>query len=60
MEDKYERLGKLIDRLDSLAHALKMPLPAEMHVEGLKKPLPEIVAELKESFVEITGDNPWQ
>jgi hypothetical protein len=57
---KTEKLGQLIDRLDNLAHALKLPLPAELHVEGLKGPLPEIVAELKESFIEITGENPWE
>lgn len=52
-------LGQLIDSLDSLAHALKMPLPPQMHVEQLGIALPEKVKRLKEVFVEITGENPW-
>jgi hypothetical protein len=59
MEDKYERLGLLIDKVDNLAHALQLPLPASMHVEQLRTTLPEAVKELKESFIDITGENPW-
>ena len=59
MEMKMETLGQLIDSLDSLAHALKMPLPPQMHVEQLGIALPEKVKRLKEVFVEITGENPW-
>jgi hypothetical protein len=59
MEDKYERLGLLIDKVDNLAHALQLPLPASMHVEQLRTALPEAVKELKESFIDITGENPW-
>jgi len=47
MEEKYEKLGQLIDKIDNFAHALKLALPAEMHVEQLRKSLPECVAELK-------------
>jgi hypothetical protein len=59
MEEKFETLGQLIDSLDNFAHALKMPLPPQMHVEVLSKSLPEKVKELKSVFVEITGENPW-
>lgn len=54
-----EKLGQAIDRLENLQFALDMPLPAEMHVEQLKKILPELVSELKEGFQEATGENPW-
>ena len=59
MEDKFETLGQLIDSLDNLAHALKIPMPPQMHVEQLSVALPEKVKQLKEVFVEITGENPW-
>jgi hypothetical protein len=59
MEEKLERLGQLIDKVDNLAHALEIPMPAHMHVDSLKTLLPEVVKELKESFVEISGTNPW-
>lgn len=59
MEEKFEKLGQLIDSIDNLAHALKMPLPPKMHVEQLSIALPEKVKQLKEVFVEIRGENPW-
>lgn len=59
MNDKLENLGQAIDRLDSLAHGLQLPLAPQMHVDQLKELLPEVVAELKKGFVEATGENPW-
>jgi hypothetical protein len=59
-EDKFEKLGLLIDKLDNYAHALKLPLPPQMHVEQLKSGLPEVVQKLKESFQELSGENPWK
>lgn len=59
MEDKFEKLGQLIDSIDSLAYGLDIPMSAEFHMKQLKSILPEKVKELKESFIEITGENPW-
>jgi hypothetical protein len=59
MEDKFEKLGQLIDSLDNLAHALRLPMDPKIHVEQLKSHLPSKGREFKEVFVEITGDNPW-
>ena len=60
MEDKFEELGQLIDSIDSITHALNIPLPPQIHVEQLKNLLPEKVEKLKEVFVKITGENPWE
>lgn len=60
MEDLHERFGLLIDSIDNYAHALKMPLPADMHVEQLRRALPEKVEELKKIYVELTNTNPWE
>jgi hypothetical protein len=60
MEESFETLGQLIDEIDSLAHALQFPLPPEMHVEQLRIALPEKVRKLKEVFIEISGENPWE
>ena len=59
MDEKHDALGQIIDDLDSLAHALQMPMPAQMHVDALRQSLPEKVAALKAAFVSITGDDPW-
>ena len=55
-----EQLGLLIDKLDNLAHALLLPMPAEFHVKQMKSALPECVAEFKRLYAEITGENPWE
>jgi hypothetical protein len=60
MEDKFEKLGQLIDSIDNLADALNISMSAEFHVQQLKNILPRKVKDLKESFVEITGENPWE
>jgi hypothetical protein len=59
MEDKFEKLGQLIDELDVLTYSLAMDLPASMHVDQLRKLLPDKVKALKEVFVDISGENPW-
>lgn len=55
-----EALGQAIDRIENLIYALKMPLPPTMHVEQIKKALPEILEELKAGYIETTGENPWE
>jgi hypothetical protein len=59
MEDKFEVLGQLIDDLESLQCGLDIPLPPAMHVEQMKSALTDKVRRLKDIFVEITGENPW-
>lgn len=59
MEEKYEKLGQLIDRIENIQYALNLQIPAEIHLDAVRGSLPEIVKELKASFIEITGNNPW-
>ena len=59
MTEEMEELGQAIDRVDSLAHGLQLPIHDHMHVEQLKSLLPEVVSELKAAFVKVTGENPW-
>jgi hypothetical protein len=58
-EQLKEKFGVLIDSIDNLAHALQIQMPATVHVQALRESLPEKVKELKEVYVEITGENPW-
>ena len=55
-----EELAQAIDRLDYLAHALLLPMPAQFHVKQLKAELPEVVAELKTGYASAIGKNPWE
>jgi hypothetical protein len=60
MTEEMEILGQAIDRVDSLACGLQLPIHDHMHVEQLKALLPEVVGELKKAFVAVTGENPWE
>jgi hypothetical protein len=59
-ETAADRAGELIDRLDNLAHALQLPVPATTHVEQLRKALPDVVRKAKDLYAEITGYDPWE
>jgi hypothetical protein len=60
MDENYEKLGMLIDDLESLCCGLKLPMSADFHVEQLKEILPRKVMEFKEVFENLTGENPWE
>lgn len=59
-EEQKEQLGVLIDELDSSCHTLQLNMPPAMHVDSLRRILPEKVEALKRLFIEITGENPWE
>jgi hypothetical protein len=59
-EDQEDQLGRDIDTLDNLAHALLLAMPADFHVRQLKSALPEVVAEMKKHYAEAFGWNPWE
>ncbi len=56
----FEYLGQAIDELDNLAHALNFPLPPQMHVEALRSALPELVKKMKQHYVTVSGEDPWE
>jgi hypothetical protein len=58
--DQEDALGRDIDTLDNLAHALLLPMPAEFHVEQFKSSLPELVAKFKKDFAAVVDWNPWE
>lgn len=51
--------GEQIDRLDNFIGALQLPIPDRMHVDQLRKALPEISAALKQAYEDLSGENPW-
>ena len=58
--DAENNLGIDIDTLDNLAHALLLPISADVHIRQLKHALPELVARFKKHYVEALGMNPWE
>lgn len=58
--EHLDQLGRLADTADNLAGAAKLPLRAEMHVEQLRLGLERLSKELKDLYVAMSGENPWQ
>ena len=56
---QIEKMKKLIDRLDDCTSSLEVLWPYKMHVENIRILLPKIVYELKDLFIEITGEDGW-
>lgn len=59
-KSESDDFGALIDRLDNLAHALKLPLKDSMHVTQLRIELPNLVKDFKAAYVNEMGENPWE
>jgi hypothetical protein len=59
-EAAKNRLGECIDSLDSLYHALALPVPATFHLEMLKGAIPKLVEQMQGAYVESFGENPWE
>ena len=57
--DSMEELGKASDTIDNLLGAMQLPLPAQLHLDQLRRSLPEIRDTMRRVYVERTGDNPW-
>ena len=54
-----EYLGEQIERLLNLGAVLDMPLPDHLHVDQLRKSLPEITADLRKVYADLAGEDPW-
>ena len=59
-EDQKDKLGRLCERVDNFAHAVRLPISAELHMKALREAIPEICAELKGIYRELTGEDPWE
>ena len=55
-----EDLGVAIDRLDALTFSLKMPLPAQFHVDQMQSILPALVKDMKSMYAQAFGVDPWK
>lgn len=59
IEAQLERLGQLVERVDNLVHAGKIPMPDKLRVTALTEALPGLHSDLKALYVEIAGEDPW-
>lgn len=57
--EQIERIGELADRLDAVLYAAKLPLPADIHLQGLQATIREVRDEIVEIVREVSGEDPW-
>jgi hypothetical protein len=56
---QLETLGKLSDKAANLRAASHLRLPPEMHVTQLSNGMKEIRDEIRELYIDIAHENPW-
>lgn len=59
-KDNIEKIGQVADKVDNYYFALKMPLPAEVHIDQIKIGLKKMSKQLKGIYVAVSGNNPWE
>lgn len=57
--EHIETIGLMADKVDNLLHALELPLSNYTHLKGMKVSLPEVRDKLRETYIALTGENPW-
>jgi hypothetical protein len=58
--EEVEQLGRVVERLANLYGATKLPLRPELHLAGIVPGLKELRDQLRELYVAVSGDDPWE
>lgn len=58
--ESMELLGMAADDIDNLLGAMQLPVPAQVHLDGLRATLPKIRDRLRAVYVAEMGENPWE
>lgn len=59
-KEDFDTLGRLVDRLDNATAALLLPLPPQIHIDGVRGIVESVRDELKAFVVSRSGENPWE
>ena len=59
-EQLHDIVGRLADKADNFLHFNLLPLESRLRNDGLVSGLKEIRDELREAFIDRTGENPWE
>ena len=55
-----DEFAEVIEKIDNLLAAMEIPVPAEFHVNQMKRELREVSDKLKQIYVEEEDENPWE
>ena len=59
-DEALEELGQCVDTIDSLAAAMAMPIPADMHLKALRGSLPGLKQRIKQAYLALGGEDVWE
>jgi hypothetical protein len=57
--EQLEVIGEMVDKASNLAAASKMKVSPHIHIEGMRGGLEDIEKVLRELYIAVSGDNPW-
>lgn len=57
--ESMEKLGAAADELGNLLGAMALPMPAQFHLDQLKRALPGIRDTMRAIYVAQVGEDPW-
>lgn len=60
IEPNIEKLAELAETIDIITHSIQLKMPAEFHLNQIKKLLPEWRDSLREIYIDESGENPWK
>ena len=55
-----EQIARLADTADNYLATLEIPMPDAMKLDSLRTGMLEISQALKEIYVSVVGENPWE
>jgi hypothetical protein len=58
-DEQLERFAQVAETANNLLGALALPLPAQIHLQGLRPNIQEMRDELRRIVVELKGEDPW-
>jgi hypothetical protein len=58
-DEQLSQLGEIVEKAENLLGAAKLPLPAQIHIDGLTHGLESCRDIAKKLYVELSGDDPW-
>ena len=58
-DEALEEVANIVDTLDNLDSAMKLPLQDAHHVNGMKSAIPIVIGRLKQAYFEMGGKDVW-
>lgn len=55
-----DEIAEAIDTLENLLSALSLPIPDKLHVEAMRRQLPDILGKVRSGYLIAGGEDYWK